>query len=484
MANIGVEVTTGLRSGPSNTGAPTGLLHIGGLTERGPATTSLSVASLAQYEARYGARTAYATTMYDTARLFFEEGGSQLVVSRAVGPAATKGFLVLKDSLAVDTAKLEAVNPGAYSTGLSVTVTSDAGDMFSVTVLDGSSPVAVFRNLESVAELVSASTANTSIKVTDLGSASAGPAANPVALTATALSAGTDDRAGVNAAAVITALATAEEAAAGGAVAAPGFSADIIGTALLAHAAGANKAALLATSATSTTDEALVEAAALNADVNGSYGALFYPHLIIPDGSGTRTISPEGYIGAVRARAFKETGFWQVPAGDRARTQWVIGTVTPVNVEKNNALSEGLVNGIVTTNGRVRLYNWTSLAADRDNLALLSARDVLNNLTVQVKAALEPYVFATLDGRGWLLSHVESAIESVLAPVATAGGFYPRTDDGEEIDPGYLVRVDTTNNTLDTGALNTVIADISVRLSPTAALIKVEIVKVALAAAL
>ena len=54
----------------------------------------------------------------------------------------------------------------------------------------------------------------------------------------------------------------------------------------------------------------------------------------------------------------------------------------------------------------------------------------------------------------------------------------------EEVDPGYKIVVDSTNNTLETGANNTVIVDMAVRLSPTAALIKVEIVKVALNGAL
>lgn len=482
--SIGVEVTTGLRSGPTNTGSPAGIFHIAGLTERGPADRSVSVVSLAQYEATYGARTAYASNMYDTARMFFEEGGAELMVSRAVGPKATAGSLILQDSTGVSTAEIAAAHPGSYSSSFTVTVAETALDRFTVTISDGANTVAAFRNVASVGEMVASAASNPFINVRDLGSQTAAPGNNPVPVAGTPLKAGDDDRNAVDSAAIVAALETAEEAAAGGAVAAPGYDAEIIGAELLAHAAKFDKVALLAPYEEASASEAIAMAAALTAGAFGSYGGLFFPFLVVPDGSGTRNISPEGYIAAVRARAFNEVGFWQVPAGDRARTRWVVGTASAVNVAKNNELSAGLVNGIVTTAGRVRLYNWTSLASDRDNLALLTARDVLNNLTKQVEGVLEPLVFSTIDSKGHLLSAIESAVTSVLSPIANAGGFYGRVVGGEEVDAGYFVRVDTTNNTLETGADNTVVVQVAVRLAPTAALIKVEIVKVALGAAL
>lgn len=484
VTSIGVEVTTGLRSGPTNAGAPAGVFHIVGLTERGPADRAVKVVSLAQYESMFGGRTAYASNMYDTARMFFEEGGAELIVSRAVGKNAKPGSVALQDSAGVPTISVEARYVGGYGSNISASVEASGADAFTLTIAEGNEVVWTFRNMRSVSQLVSTAVGNPYVRIRDLGSQTEAPGNVPVAVSPTTLTGGDDDRTGVSTQEIIAALELAEEGAAGGAVAAPGYEADIIGEALLDHAAKYNKVALLAPYAEATKADAISTAAALQASPNGSYGALFYPHLIIPDGSGTRQISPEGYVAAARARAFTEVGFWQVPAGDRARTRWVVGTVQPVNVALNNELSAGLVNGIVTTSGRVRLYNWTSLASDRDNLALLTARDVLNNLTVQVEGVLEPLVFSTIDSRGHLLSSVESAVTSVLSPIANAGGFYGRVVDGEEVDPGYSIRVDSTNNTLETGAENTVVVSIAVRLSPTAALVKVEIVKVALGAAL
>jgi hypothetical protein len=480
MTSIGVQVTTKLSSGPSNVGTPSGRLHIAGLTAYGPADRGVVLDSIAKFEALYGGRTAYSSNAYDTARLYFEEGGNELVMSRVVGPAATKGALTLKDSADVNTVKVESKDPGAHSTDYTVQVTNN-GSTFDVTIRRAGTALVTYTGLTSPADFVQKSATNAYVTVTSLGSVTAAPGDNPKTLAATALSAGTDDRAAVTAQHHIDAL-DAGAGAEGGAVAVPGYTVAQIGTLLLAHAAAKGKIALLAVPATSTPDEAAAAAAGLANDPNGAYGGIFYPHLIIPDGGATRTISPEGYVAAVRARAHRDTGFWQVPAGNRAKTRWVLGTATPIDTTINDTLAESLVNGIVTTNSNVRLYGWQSLSTDRDNLGLLTARDALNNLTLQVKAALEPFVFETNDGKGHLRSYVESAVVGVLDPIAKRDGFYALLDDDEqEIDPGYRVVVDEALNPITAQAENKVVVSMSVRLSPTAQLIQVEIIKVPLA---
>lgn len=481
--NIGVEVTTGLRAGPSNPGSPEGILQIAGLTAQGPVDSSTLVTSLAQYIVTYGGRTPYASNMLDTARLFFEEGGSELLVSRAVGPLASAGSLQLKDTLDQATVEITAKHPGSYSSDLTVSVKNE-GTTFTLTVAFGDETVGIYRNITSISELVQRGSFNSYVNITDLGSASASPANLPATIPVTPLSAGSDDRENVTATHIVKALETADEVAAGGAVAAPGYTADVIGEALVDYANRTETVALLSAHQDAGEAEVISLATEMSMNTVGEYAGLFYPHVVIPDGSGSRVVSPEGYVAAVRARAFLEEGFWQVPAGDRALMRWATGTNKPVNTEANNRLSAGLVNGIVTSSGRIRLYNWSSLSRDRENMALLSARDVMNNLSVQLKAALEPFVFSTLDGKGWLLSNVEAAAIGVFDPIAQAGGFYALMNGDEEIDPGYKVVVDATNNTLETGAQNTLIVDSAIRLSPTAALIKAQIVKVPLAAAL
>jgi hypothetical protein len=479
MTAIGVQVTTKLSSGPSNTGTQSGRLHVAGLTEFGPVGKAVIVDSIAKYIAIFGNRTAYSSNLFDTARLYFEEGGNELVVSRATGPAAAKGSLTLKDSALVNTVKIEASDPGAHSTALTVQVASN-GATFDVTIRRDGAIISTYLGVTSPADLVQRAATNPFVTVTSLGSVTAAPGDNPAALAATPLAAGTDDRANATAAQVIAAL-DAGTGAEGGAVAAPGYSVSQIGSLLADHAARKGKVALLALPATATVAEAKAAAAALANDPNGAYAGVFYPHLIIPDGGATRTISPEGYVAAVRARAHRDVGFWQVPAGDRARTRWVLGTNVTIDIDANNSLGDALVNGIVTSGSNVRLYGWQSLSADRENLGMLTARDALNNLTQSVKTILEPFVFDTNDSKGHLRSYIESAVVGVLDPIAKRNGFYALTVDGQELDPGYKVSVDTSLNPLTAQAENKVVVAVSIRLSPTAQLIQVEIIKVPLA---
>lgn len=478
---IGVEVTTSLRTGPSNPGAVSGRLLIGGLTEFGPVDSTVLVRSIAGFEAVFGQRTAYASNVYDSARTFFEEGGSELVVARAVGPAATKGFVTLKDSTDADTVKIEAASPGGHSVALSVEVTVEAGK-FTVNVRRGSELVGRFRNMGTVAELVEAASRNQFVRAIDLGAATAAPGNNPVASVPATMSAGTDDRVSVTAAIVVAAMGNRGPSIRGGAVAAPGYPSDTVGALLVAFAKATNTVALLSPAEGTDVAEAKLEAAAL-LGVDGSYAGLFYPHLVIPDGNGTRTVSPESYVAAVRARAHLQVGFWKVPAGDISLPKWIVGTVVEIDRPTNNGLNEAQVNGITTIGGKPRLYGWASLSSDLDNLGLLSAQDALNNLGLQVETVLEEFVYEVNDGRGHLRSKVESAITGILDPIARLNGFYPLNRDGEEVDPGYAVVVDEALNTAVSVSNNELRASVSVRLSPTAALIRVEIIKVALTAA-
>lgn len=482
MTSIGVEVTTSLRSGPSNPGVTSGRLHIAGLTQSGPVGKGVIVRSLAQYLATFGDRTAYSSAMFDTARLFFEEGGSELVVSRVVGPGASRGALTLKDSLDVDTVRVEAIDPGTASASLSVEVI-ESGATFDAIVRRDGDVISRFVGLSSPADFVSKAATSPYISVTSLGSATAAPGDNPAAIAPTSLAEGADDRAEITTAHVIGALEAAGSLAAGGAVAAPGYTVDTIGTQLAAHAKAGKKIALLAVAPGSTQAEAIAAAEAFADSGDGDAAGIFYPSLIVPDGGGTRVVGPEGYVAAVRAKAHRDVGAWQAPAGDRARTRWALGTDVAVDTAGNNLLNDAGVNGIVTTGVKVRLYGYASLSADVDNLGMLTARDVLNNLAINVTAALEPYVFGNLDGRRHLLGFIESAVTGVLDPIAKRDGFYAATDEeGNELDPGYRVVVDTSLNTVGTARDNKVVVNVGVRLSPSAQLIQVEIIKVALGA--
>ena len=481
--SIGVEVTTSLRSGPTNPGVPSGVLHIAAVTAKGPTSRAVLVTSLAQYQAVFGGLTPSTADGFFTAAGFFEEGGAKLAVSRLVGPAATKGVLTLKDTAGVDTVKVEAVDPGPASTDLHVTTfTTDAGFTVRVVSAETEGVLAEFTGLSSPADLVAAAAGNPVVKLTSLGSTTTAPGNNPAVITDVALSAGTDDRGSITTQTVLDALDRNGGINPGGAVAAPGWSATQVGAGLLAHSRKHNTVALLAGSVTDTPTTLANTADTLSKTGDGEYGALFHPWLTIPDGTRTRNVSPEGAIAGVRARVH-QNGFWRIPAGDPGVFRWVKSTVIPVDTALNNTLAKSLVNGIATRGTRVGPYNWSSLSTDRDNLGFLAARDVLNNLNVAITAALEPFVWSVIDYRQHLVGQVEAAVVGVLDPIAKADGFFPLpSGDGTSTDPGYSVSVDTSIGSPTVVGANELVVRAAVRLAPYAQLISVEIIKVALTA--
>lgn len=476
MSNIGVEISTTIRSGPSNDGPVSGRFQIGAVTATGPVNQSVLVRSIADYAAVFGGREPYSANAYDTARMFFEEGGSELIVSRVVGPAATKDSLVLVDSMAADTIRVEAASPGTNPVPLRAAVTSVEGDTV-VTITQEGVQLARFTGA-TVDELVSSAAKSNLVNLVDLGSGTVAPGNLPVAIAATDLTGGSDDRASITVEHIIAALELAGDLGEGGAVAVPGYPVTLIGHPLIAYAKENARIALLSAGVGTSADDAITLAADYVSGAGDSAG-LFYPHVVIPDGSSTRTISPEGYVAAVRARAHFEEGYWRKPFGDIAQARWIVGTTVPVNTDTNNRLNDAQVNGIVTTGTKVRLYGWASLSTNPD-MSAISDRDVLNNLGRELKGILEPFVGAPVDRNMHLQGRIESEVEGHLSPIADAGGFYGLTRDGEEIDRGYQVIVNQSNNPLSQLAQNILNVTVMIRLSPTADWIRAEIIKVPL----
>ena len=72
-------------------------------------------------------------------------------------------------------------------------------------------------------------------------------------------------------------------------------------------------------------------------------------------------------------------------------------------------------------------------------------------------------------------------IIGIVEPMRQAGGLYEQVDsNGQQIDPGYQVETGNTVNSALSLANNEVRARLSVRLSPTGALVSLDIVKVSL----
>lgn len=484
----GVSVITDTWAGPASTPSPAHAAYfVTGLAERGPVGETRKVSSLNEFEAFYGVRVPYGA-LHDDLRVFFAEGGGEAHVSRIVGDTPTNGFLVLKDKTAdpgVNTLRVEAASPGAWSTGLTVTAAAGTDtDTFKLTVTYQGDVVGTYDNLATPADAVIATQDSVWVNVTNLGSVSAAPTNQPKIVSA-ALSAGTDDRATVDAASVAAALAVFGEDLGSGAIAAPGLGAPVAGAGLIAHAKEFDRIALLSGAFDDTTADAIDDAADFVAAGNEVAG-YFYPWLTVPDGATTKVVSPEGFVAAKRATAVRDSGPWKVPAGEAGIARFVLGPATPLTRAEGDELDGNRVSAIRTVAGTTRLYGWRSLSTDALNYPLLSARDLLNYIAIECSKVVEQYVFETIDSSGQLLSKVGASLIGVLDPIRAAGGLFERIDKvtGQRLDPGYSVNVGPEINTNETAAANKILAEVRVRNSPNGSDLVITIVKASLTASL
>ena len=472
----GVNVTTATRSGPTAfLTAPSGQLFMAGQAERGSVTEAVAINGLADFRARFGDRVAY-SHLYDNIATFFEEGGALAYVARVVGPDADAGSVTLNDrqTPSEPTLTITAASPGAWSSNIDVVVDDTTGSLTEIRVVYKDVTVEVFSGA-TVADLVAAMEDSAYVTVTNLGSDGVAPANKPAEGTFT-LTAGDDDRSNITTTEYEAALALFDLSLGDGAVAIPGVGTSVHSS-LITHARENRRIALLSASETASVSSLKTTAGNLNTE----YAGLFAPWVQISTPTGTRYTSPEGYVAAVRNRAHAESGPWRAPAGQIAIARSVIGLKFDYSRAVGDELDAAKVSAIRFINDSVRLYGWRSLSDDTANYALLIGRDVLNRIVVESERRLEQFVFQTIDGKGQLLSEIGGTIVGILEPMRAAGGLFERiAADGSRIDPGYLVDTGTSINTLENLANNVVNAQVSVRVSPAAALISVTIVKVGL----
>lgn len=476
----GVSITTTVRSGPpSSVRSPSGQFFIAGLSERGSSTQPTVLRGMADVDLLTGARVSYGT-VYDQLKCFFDEGGLQAQFIRVVGPAAAVGTLTIQDrnNTPANTVRIDAANAGAWSSGMTVEIKDGSvANTFRILVVVGGTTVQDITNITSPADAVQKFQDSPFIRVADLGSVTAAPDNNPAVTVPTALSAGSDDRASITNTHYINALALFSKDLGDGAVAVPGQNSTAMWTAIVSHCVANNRIALLAAASTATVSDLLTR----TGEVNSEYAGLFAPWVKVPDGAGgVRTISPEGFVAACRARAHDEVGPWRAPAGQIGLARSVTDVSTRFTEAQGNQLNDGRVSVIRFVANSIRLYGWRSLSTDTTNWLHLKDRDTLNYLVTQGSALLEPFVFAPIDAKGQLLSSVNGTLVGMCMPIAKAGGLYPRVVNGDVIDPGYKVDTGSSVNTDTSLAANTIKARLQVRIAPVGEMIVLNIVKVGL----
>lgn len=471
----GPVVTTATASAPS---APqsveSGKLFVAGMTASGPVGVPVRITSLSDFEDVFGVAQSY-SYVHQTLNTYFSEGGATAYISRVVGPNAASATYTWVDRAGspVNTLKFSAVNPGAWGNSLSVTVAAGAGSTIDVSVVLSGVTVQVV-NATTIADVVAGFVGSPYVTVVDQASLTSAP--NNLPATGThALIGGDDDHSGVLATHYETALTAFNIELGSGAVCIPGVGSTVHAM-LVTHAEATNRIALL--SLVSGADKTAHIAAA--AGVGSEYAGLFGPWVVITVNGVNQTIPPEGYVAAVRNRAYTRVGSWRVPAGANSIARFVTGLATTWNRADGDILDTAKVSVIRTIAGTTRLYGWKSLSTSPE-YTLLNIRDLLNDIVTTIDFELEEFVFEPIDAKGHLLSNVNAKIAGILETIHLAGGLFDKFDSaGKLVDPGYTVNTGNTVNTLTTLSNNEVHAEVGIRPSPSAATIYVTITKVGL----
>lgn len=487
----GVVVNTGVRVGPSGaTTAPASTYFVVGEAERGPVAAARLVRSMDEFNTYFGGYTSTAV-LHQHLQTFFEEGGTQAYVVRVVNTTATAGtFTVNGRTGATAALTANAANPGAWSSKLSLEFEDGVGaSTVRVTVNYDGVPVYRSGDLASNSAIAAALNAN----VAHLMTATAGANATlPAATAGTPVTfvAGTENLASVTDANVVSALALFGEELGAGAVAAPSRQGSTIWNGLRDHAVANRRIALCAFQSSATVADARTGASSYGGVTDGekaeaSHMAFYWPWVTIPDGAGgTRSVSPESFVAAARAKAHESSGPWRPGAGLLSSSAFVSGLSATVTKATSEALDTARVNALRVVDGTVRVYGARSVSADETNWRFITYRDTLNFLTVRAERELEKYVFSVVDGRKSIFAQVASDLVSVLEDVRNRGGVFERVAaDGTLLDRGYSVEVSDAINPVADLAAGIVRARVGIRVSSIAEIITITITKSALTTA-
>ena len=484
----GVTISTAVRTGATNTGtAPAATFFLLGTAERGKGSVAVPVTSLSDFETKFGEHVTGSYSWYSM-KTFFEEGGVSayfVKVNAAAGVAATKALLAPSSAAGVT---FTAVSKGVWGNSLGFAVTNNTTN-FDVTITYSGTTIFSGTGYESLSALVTAVNADTTAAnyVTCALTASAVSTALLATAASSAPSNGADGT--VAKSDFITAISLFTEELGAGAVAAPGIatgSSDAaLYDALRTHAAANNRVALAGFASTNTLAQARSASTGYTGTTSHEFMAFYHPWVYIPQGSATVELPPEAYVAAVRARTHNSTGPWKAYAGVASEARFVTGITLAVSRADADLMDASYVNPLRLVNGRVRIYGARSHSSVVAQWRFITAREVINYISVQANNRLEDLVFSTIDCRSTLFANIINAIQSVVEPIRIEGGFYEGFDSlGKRIDYGYTIKCDDSLNPVADLETGTVKARIGVRVSSVGDKIEVDLIKSNLTTAL
>jgi phage tail sheath protein FI len=425
---------------------------------------------MTDYARLYGIRVS-SGILYDVLDTYFHEGGSKAIVSRVVGPASAIATKNLLDGSAGISLVVTAKNTGVWGNALRIAVIAPDVTGFKLqvsTVADGI--------LETSSDLANQAAAIAWAQYSNYVNVALGATAlNPALIAATALTAGADDNASITEAHWKLALDKFSADLGPGQVSHPGRTTTQGYADVLAHGALNNRAALL--DAADTATKATLLTACSSARTNGRRGALFGPWVLIPGitAGTTRTVPPSPVVAGLIARNDPANGAGSPAAGDRGRSQYglSLSQAAWTDVDRQDLNAAGF-NAVIMKYGGVRVYGWRSLADPviDPNWIQYSNWRLGMYIIGKLNPVLESFLFSVIDGQKTTLSEFGGAIKAELLPIWSSGQLYgANPSDSFDINVGDQVNTPTT---IQNGEIHAVV---SVRMSPFAELVQLELVK-------
>lgn len=476
MPRPGIEITSRESTPPRSAPTDTGVWHVVGLTDRGVAEPT-RITSLAEFVEHLGDRTTY-SVLYDAAEAFFREGGNEFYFSRVVGPSAAAATVILDDASAADTLRVSANSAGAWGNALNVQIIAGAtGGTFIVIVTHDT-----LGELERSPELADKTAALTWAEVSEyVALAEAGSSVlDPAVVASTSLAGGGDDRNNITDANWQTALDALTRDLGPGQVSAPGRTTTAGHQQLLAHAASHNRVALLDLPDSASKSTLSAAAVALRSSVNARYGAAFGPWAVIPGlALGTTRVVPYSAVQAGLIARFQAIGGSpnEPAAGVYGVAQYAVGLSQPGWPDADRQdLNESGVNLARVLYGSVRTYGYRSLVdpvTARPWLMFSNGRLAMA-IAAEADVIAERYVFAMIDGRRQKIAEFGGVLTGMLAGYYQQGALF-----GDIPEDAFDVNVGADVNTVARLAAGELRAVLTLRMSPFAELVTLEIVKIA-----
>jgi phage tail sheath protein FI len=258
----------------------------------------------------------------------------------------------------------------------------------------------------------------------------------------------------------------------------PGRSSVPASTACMQHALDNNRCAVLEAPDSGDLPTLQALAAALRGQPGDRFSALFSPWADIA-GIASATTRPVGWAGiqaGLIARADAAGGPNVASAGmSDGQSRTALDLRDAFSDQQRNTLMTAGVNTAREVYGAIEGYGFRTLVdpvADANWRGFNNSRLIMQ-ITARAEAIAERYVFAGIDGRGHLLAAFQGDLSGMLLDYWPDGGLY-----GDTPADAFQVEVGPSVNPPDQLADGVIKAVISLRCSPFAEYVVVEIVKV------